>query len=48
MKLSATQANLQKGLSIVSRVVGNDSTLPVLANILMETEKGRLRLSATD
>lgn len=48
MKLSATQTNLQQGLGIVSRVVGNASTLPVLGNILFETEKGRLRLSATD
>lgn len=48
MKLSATQSNLQQGLSIVSRVVGNASTLPILANILFETEKGRLKLSATD
>lgn len=48
MKLSATKVNLQKGLSLVSRAVGNAATLPVLANILLETEKGRLRLSATD
>jgi len=48
MKLSATQKNLAKGLSLVARAVGNASTLPVLANVLMETEKGRLRLSATD
>ena len=48
MKLSATQKNLAKGLSLVARAVGNAATLPVLANILLETEKGRLRISATD
>ena len=48
MELSATQKKLSRGLAIVSRAVGNAATLPILANILFETEKGRLRLSATD
>jgi len=48
MKLECTQANLQRGLGLVGRSVGNRTTLPVLANILLRTEKGRLRLSATD
>lgn len=48
MKLECTQANLQKGLGLVSRTVGARATLPVLANVLLRTEKGRLRLSATD
>jgi len=48
MKLSCTQENLAKGLSIVSRSVGTRATLPVLNNILLQTDKGRLKLSATD
>ncbi|OGD57080.1 DNA polymerase III subunit beta [Candidatus Berkelbacteria bacterium RBG_13_40_8] len=48
MKVSCTQENLQKGLSIVSRSVGIRTTLPVLNNILLKTEKGRLKISATD
>lgn len=48
MKLSATQPNLRHGLGLVSRVVGNAATLPVLAHVLLETDRGRLRLSATD
>lgn len=48
MKLSCTQENLSKGLSIVSRSVGVRATLPVLNNILLQTDKGRLKLSATD
>jgi DNA polymerase-3 subunit beta len=48
MKLSCTQENLSKALSIVSRSVGTRATLPVLSNILMQTDKGRLKLSATD
>lgn len=48
MKLDCTQVNLQKGLGLVGRMVGTRATLPVLANVLLRTEKGRLRLSATD
>lgn len=48
MRVSVLQENLAKGLSIVSRAVSPRSTLPVLANILMATDEGRLRLSATN
>ena len=48
MKVSCLQENLAKGLSIVSRAVSTRSTLPVLANVLMSTDNGRLKLSATN
>jgi DNA polymerase-3 subunit beta len=48
MKVSCLQENLAKGLSIVQRAVAMRSTLPVLSNILVATEDGRLRLSATN
>ncbi|MFM8320330.1 MAG: DNA polymerase III subunit beta [Chloroflexota bacterium] len=48
MRVSVLQENLAKGLSIVSRAVSPRSTLPVLANILVATDEGRLRLSATN
>lgn len=48
MKVSCLQDNLAKGLSLVSRAVTTRSTLPVLANILAETDNSRLRLSATN
>ncbi|MBU0511893.1 MAG: DNA polymerase III subunit beta [Chloroflexi bacterium] len=48
MKISVLQENLAHGLSIVSRAVSPRSTLPVLGNILMATDDGRLRLSATN
>lgn len=48
MIMECTQSNLHMGLSLVSRMVGTRTTLPVLANILFKTENGRLRLSATD
>ncbi len=48
MKLSCIQDNLAKGLSLVSRAVAARSTLPVLGNILLASDNGRLRLSATN
>jgi DNA polymerase-3 subunit beta len=48
MKVSVLQENLAYGLSIVSRAVSSRSTLPVLSNILLATDEGRLRLSATN
>ena len=48
MKATVLQENLAHGLSIVSRAVSSRSTLPVLSNILIATDEGRLRLSATN
>lgn len=48
MKVSCLQENLARGLGVVSRAVAPRSTLPVLGNILLATEDGRLRLSATN
>lgn len=48
MKVTVLQENLARGLSIVSRAVSPRTTLPVLANILIATDEGRLRLSATN
>ncbi len=48
MKVSVLQENLAHGLSIVSRAVSTRSTLPVLSNVLIATDEGRLRLSATN
>ncbi|MCU0485151.1 MAG: DNA polymerase III subunit beta [Anaerolineales bacterium] len=48
MKISVLQENLAHGLNVVARAVSPRSTLPVLANILMATDEGRLRLSATN
>jgi DNA polymerase-3 subunit beta len=48
MKVSCLQENLARGLSTVARAVAQRSTLPVLGNILVATDNGRLRLSATN
>lgn len=48
MKLQILQSNLTQGLSIVSRFVSSRPQLPILANILFSTDKGKLCLSATN
>lgn len=48
MKISVLQENLAHALSIVTRAVSPRSTLPVLGNVLIATDEGRLRLSATN
>ncbi|MFP4437967.1 MAG: DNA polymerase III subunit beta [Chloroflexaceae bacterium] len=48
MKLSCLQENLKRGLATVSHAVASKSTLPVLANVLLATDNGRLKLAATN
>lgn len=48
MRVSCLQENLAKGLSVVGRAVATRSTLPVLSNVMLSTDNGRLKLSATD
>jgi len=48
MKVSVSQMHLAHSLSTVSRAVNPRSTLPVLANVLVATDEGRLRISATN
>jgi DNA polymerase-3 subunit beta len=48
MKLSCLQKNLNRGITIVEKAISRNTTLPILSNILFETDRGRLKLSATD
>src|SRR5512138_637120 len=48
MKVSVSQQQLAQGLGVVSRAVSPRSTLPVLGNVLLATDEGRLRLAATN
>jgi DNA polymerase-3 subunit beta len=48
VKLSLMQENLARGLSLVSRAVSSRATLPVLSNVLLKTQDGGLRLTATN
>ena len=48
MKVSCLQENLSRGLSIVGRAVAGRATLPVTQNVLLETDRSMLKLSATN
>jgi DNA polymerase III subunit beta len=48
MKLTCLQENLKRGLATVSHAVAGKSTLPVLSNVLLATDNGRLKLAATN
>lgn len=48
MKLTCLQENLKRGLATVSHAVAGKSTLPVLSNVLIATDGGRLKLAATN
>ncbi len=48
MEFTTLQASFSKALNQVGRVVGTRTTLPVLSNILITAEKGKIKLSATD
>ncbi len=48
MKVTCLQENLNKALSIVGRAVATRTTLPVTQNVLLATDQGRLKVSATN
>lgn len=48
MRVSCLQENLSRGLAIVGRAVATRTTLPVLSNIMLATDRGRLKLAATN
>jgi len=48
MKLICTQENLNRIISYLEKVAGKQLTLPILSNFLLETENGRLKISATN
>jgi DNA polymerase III subunit beta len=48
MKVKASKETLTKGLEIIQNIISAKATLPILSNILIETQKDKLRLTATD
>lgn len=48
MKVFLLQENFSKALNIVSRSIAPKAALPILSNIVLATEKGRLKLSTTN
>jgi len=48
MKVSIKRDNLSKSLGMIGRMVKQRASLPVLSNIMLMTDRGRLKLVATD
>jgi len=48
VRLSCLQENLQRALGRVGRAVASRTALPVLSNVLLATDEGRLRIAATN
>ncbi len=48
MKFTCQQENLEKGLNQVYKAVPNKANLPILSNVHLLAESGRLRISATN
>ena len=48
MIITVNQKKLKFGLSAVERIVSRNVTLPILQNIVLKTENGRLKLSSTN
>jgi DNA polymerase-3 subunit beta len=48
LKVNCLQENLARGLSIVGRGVSTRGTLPILGNVLLKTNGGQLKLTATN
>jgi len=48
MKLICLQEKLKKSLNITQNIIGKNLTLPILNNLLLKTEKGRLKISSTN
>lgn len=48
MKLVVNQKNLRRALSVVEKAIGRNISLPILSSVLIKTENGRLKLSATN
>jgi DNA polymerase III subunit beta len=48
MQLNCLQENLSHGLGVVQRAVATRTTLPITQHVLMSTDGGRLKMSATN
>lgn len=48
MKIFSLQENLKQGLALVGHVAGKNINLPILNNVLIKAEAGKIRLVATN
>lgn len=48
MKFTVIRSNFLKGLSVVTKAINSRSALPILSNVLIRSEKGGIKLVASD
>lgn len=48
MKIKCLKENLLKAMTLVQNVINNKSALPILSNVLLETMKDKIKVTATD
>lgn len=48
MKVTVNQKNIRKALGLVEKIVSRNPSLPILNNMLIKTDNGRLRVSSTN
>ena len=48
MKIEILKENLKMGIGVVERIIGKNLSLPVLDNVLIDTEDSFLVLVSTD
>ncbi len=48
MRITCERSYLAMALGVAGRAVSSRNTLPILSNVLLETEDDRLKLTATD
>ncbi len=48
MRITTSQKKLKQSLNTVERVISRNPSLPILNNVLIRTESGRLKISATN
>lgn len=48
MKIICLKDNLKLGVNLAEKLVGKNLNLPILSNFLLSTEKGMLKITATD
>lgn len=48
MRVTINQKNLKKAIGLVEKIVSKNPSLPILNNILLKTDNGRLKISSTN
>ena len=48
MHITVNQKNLKRALGLVEKIVSRNPSLPILNNVLIKTDNGRLRISSTN